>query len=256
MTPNENRSTKQRPKKERIDRLLVERGLVESRQKAQAVILAGQVKVDGKRVTKAGHRVAQTSQLEIVAAQNPFVSRGGLKLEAALDHFGIGVQGLVALDVGASTGGFTDCLLQRGARKVFAVDVGRGQLHPRLRSDPRVVVLEGFNIRYIKPEDLDEVPDLATIDVSFISLRLVFPVVAKVLGPRGGILALIKPQFEVGRKEVGPKGVVRDETLQRRVVGEISELGRCLGFSPSEAYPSPIKGPRGNQEYFVWFSRV
>jgi 23S rRNA (cytidine1920-2'-O)/16S rRNA (cytidine1409-2'-O)-methyltransferase len=240
--------------KERVDRLLVEKGLAETRQKAQGLIMAGKVFVDGKRIDKAGHRVPVDATIKILDSSPKYVSRGGLKLEAALDHFGIKVEGRVVMDVGASTGGFTDCLLQRGAKKVLAVDVGWGQLHPKLRGDPRVEIMERCNVRYLRGEDLKERPQLATIDVSFISLRLVIPVVARVLAPgEGEILALVKPQFEVGRKEVGKGGVVREWHLHERVLEEVRELGISLGFEVSPPFPSPIKGPKGNQEYFLWF---
>ncbi len=245
-----------RQDRQRLDLLMVERGLAESRQKAQALIMAGQVLVEEVLCTKAGQQVQTQARIRVLH-QLPYVSRGGLKLEAALEHFGVQVEGLLVLDVGASTGGFTDCLLQRGARRVLAVDVGRGQLHPRLRQDPRVRVLERCNIRYLTPQELDELPDLATIDVSFISLRLVLPAMAGLLkAPEGGILALVKPQFEVGKREVGPGGVVRDSQLHKRVLEEIAAQGRLLGFQASNPFPSPLLGPKGNQEFFLWFTRA
>lgn len=221
------------------------------------MIMAGHVEVDGVMVTKAGQRVRDTAQISILSPRTPYVSRGGLKLEAALDHFRIQVSGLAVLDVGASTGGFTDCLLKRGARRVLAVDVGHGQLDLRLRRDPRVLVMERCNVRYLGPEDLEEIPDMATIDVSFISLRIVLPAVARLLGSerRGKILALVKPQFEVGRKEVGRGGVVRDPSLHRRVLEDMAAVGRSLGFLPCEPFPSPVLGPKGNQEFFLWLTK-
>lgn len=244
----------ERQRRERLDILLVERGLAESRQKAQALIMAGEVRVEGVVCTKAGKTVPASSHISLLGPL-PYVSRGGLKLEAALDHFKLQVNDRLVLDVGASTGGFTHCLLQRGARKVLAVDVGYGQLDFRLRQDPRVVLLERCNIRYLTPQDLEELPEMATVDVSFISLRLVLPAVAALLKPgRLGILALVKPQFEVGKKDVGPKGVVRDKQLHKRVLEEIAAKGRSLGFEPSEPFASPILGPKGNQEFFIWFS--
>lgn len=241
--------------KERLDLLLVDRGLAESRQKAQALIMAGEVQVDGLTCTKAGQAVSTTAQIRVVRPM-PYVSRGGIKLEAALEHFSIQVEGTCILDVGASTGGFTHCLLQRGARKVLAVDVGHGQLDASLRQDPRVVLLERCNIRYLTPGDLPELPDMATIDVSFISLRLVLPTVVGLLKARAkGILALVKPQFEVGKKEVGKGGVVRDEKLHERVLKEIEAAGLYLGLSPSEPFASPLLGPKGNREFFIWFTR-
>lgn len=243
-----------RQKRERLDLLLVERGLAESRQKAQALIMAGEVRVDGVVCTKAGRTVPTSAEIHLVSPL-PYVSRGGLKLEAALDHFQIRVDGLSVLDVGASTGGFTHCLLKRGARKVLAVDVGHGQLDPKLRQDPRVKVLERCNIRYLAPQDLGELPDMATVDVSFISLRLVLPAVAGLLQSQAvGILALVKPQFEVGRRNVGPGGVVRDKELHERVLEDIAGVGRSLGFDPSAPFPSPLLGPKGNQEFFIWFT--
>lgn len=243
-----------RQKWERLDLLLVERGLAESRQKAQALIMAGEVRVDGVVCTKAGRMFPTSSEIRVLAPL-PYVSRGGLKLEAALDHFMIQVEGRLVLDVGASTGGFTHCLLQRGARKVLAVDVGHGQLDLKLRQDPRVVVLERCNIRYLTAENLEELPDMATVDVSFISLRLVLPAVSGLLQvSRMGILALVKPQFEVGRRDVGQGGVVRDKQLHQRVLEEIADIGRSLGFEPSEPFPSPLLGPKGNQEFFIWFT--
>jgi 23S rRNA (cytidine1920-2'-O)/16S rRNA (cytidine1409-2'-O)-methyltransferase len=242
--------------RERLDILLVQRGLVESRQKAQALIMAGEVRVDGLVVTKAGQPVPAAAQIQI-SSPLPYVSRGGLKLEAALDHFGIQVDGRTVMDVGASTGGFTDCLLKRGARRILAVDVGHGQLHPRLRQDPRVVVMEKTNIRYLNQEDLEEPPEMATVDVSFISLRLVIPAVARLLGGEIlGILTLVKPQFEVGKKEVGRGGVVRERGLHERVLEEIAVVGGSMGFSPSAPFPSPVLGPKGNQEFFLWFTRA
>jgi 23S rRNA (cytidine1920-2'-O)/16S rRNA (cytidine1409-2'-O)-methyltransferase len=240
------------PKKDRVDRLLVTRGLVPSRERAQALLLAGAVEVDGMRVSKAGQLVSADAALRIVDSPLRYVSRGGLKLEAAIDHFGIPVAGRVAVDVGASTGGFTDCLLQRGARRVFAVDVGYGQLALHLRNDPRIVVMERCNVRYLAPEALDETPDLATIDVSFISLRIVLPaVVGLMAGVDMEIVALVKPQFEVGRKEVGKGGVVRAPALHERVLQEISSFGREMGLEVSAPFLSPIRGPKGNQEFFL-----
>lgn len=245
---------RERQKRQRLDLLLVERGLAESRQKAQALIMAGEVLVDGVACTKAGRGVSTNAEIRVLGPL-PYVSRGGFKLEAALDHFHIQVEGRLVLDVGASTGGFTHCLLKRGARRVLAVDVGYGQLDLRLRQDPRVVVMERRNIRYLTPQDLEELPDMATVDVSFISLRLVLPAVAGLLGAdRLGILALVKPQFEVGKKDVGSGGVVTDKQLHKRVLEEIAGVGRCLGFEPSEPFPSPLLGPKGNQEFFIWFA--
>lgn len=244
--------------KERLDSLLVDKGLAPSRQKAQAMIMAGEVEVDGVKVTKPGQRVPVASLIRVASPRISYVSRGGLKLEAALDHFGIHVEGLVVLDVGASTGGFTHCLLERGAARVIALDVGHGQLHQRLRQDPRVTVMERCNVRHLAPEDLDQRPDMATIDVSFISLRIVLPAVARLVGTTTGrgILALVKPQFEVGRKEVGRRGVVTDPCLHARVLQEVSMTGEALGFSPSTPFACPILGPKGNREFFIWFRKT
>jgi len=241
-------------KKERLDKLLVTKGLAPSREKAQAMILAGAVLVNGRPITKAGQVVDEEAQIEILWNPLPYVSRGGLKLEAALDYFLVDVRGKTALDVGASTGGFTDCLLRKGAQKVYAVDVGRGLLHWRLRNDPRVVVLEGYNIRYLSKKEVPEEVDVATIDVSFISLKLVLPNVVKFLKAGGEILALIKPQFEVGKGEVGKGGVVRDPLKHQRVIKEIWDFASSLGLLPKGVMESPLKGPKGNKEFFIYLS--
>ncbi len=241
-------------KKERLDKVLVARGLAESREKAQALILAGQVFVEGRRVDKAGTKISPEAQIEIRGRGLPYVSRGGLKLEGALKVFGLAVKGWVCADIGASTGGFTDCLLKHGARKVYAIDVGRGQLHEKLRQDPRVVVMEGVNARYLKAQDLPEKVDLVTVDVSFISLRKILPAALKILKPGGFILALIKPQFEVGPREVGRGGVVREHQKQRRVIEEIWAFGeKELGLKALGVAESPILGPSGNREFFILF---
>jgi len=240
-------------KKERLDRLLVLRGLAETRERARALIMAGAVEVEGKPADKPGRTYPLAASITVREDPNPYVSRGGLKLEGALEHFRVDVMGRVAVDVGSSTGGFTDCLLQRGALQVYAVDVGYGQLHYRLRRDPRVRIMERVNIRYLDPNRLDPVPDLATVDVSFISLRIVLPVVERLLGPPKEILALVKPQFEVGPKEVGKGGVVRDPRLHQRVLEEISGVGRELGLGVAAPFASPILGAKGNQEFFLHF---
>jgi 23S rRNA (cytidine1920-2'-O)/16S rRNA (cytidine1409-2'-O)-methyltransferase len=236
--------------KERLDVLLVERGLAESRAQAQRLIRAGLVRVADQVTDKPGARVAVGVEIA-VQARPRFVSRGGEKLDAALERFGLDVTGAVAADVGASTGGFTDCLLQRGARRVYAIDVGYGQLDWRLRKDPRVVVLERTNVRYL--ESLPEPVDLVTADVSFISLGLILPVVVRWLRPGGRVVALIKPQFEAGRREVGRGGVVRDPVVRRvvleRVVGAAAELG--LGLHGLMI--SPLRGPAGNVEFLGWW---
>lgn len=241
-------------KKTRADLLLVERGLAESREKAKVLILAGKVfySLDGKNF----HRVSKPSQTLPPSAEFkveedlPYVSRGGLKLEQALNFFEVDPSGLVCLDVGASTGGFTDCLLQRGAKRVYAVDVGKGLLHPKLREDPRVVVLEGINARYLTPSYFPEKMDLITVDVSFISLKKVLPALKELLKDNGLIIALIKPQFELSPKEV-KKGIVRDPKLHFKVVNEIWEFAKDLGFEPLGVVESPILGAKGNKEFLI-----
>jgi len=237
--------------KERLDKILVARGLAESREKAQALILAGEVYVNGERVDKAGTKVPLEAEIEVRGRGLPYVSRGGLKLEKAIKEFGLRVDGLVCADLGASTGGFTDCLLQHGARRVYAIDVGRGQLHFRLREDPRVVVMEGVNARYLRPDDLPEKVDLVTIDVSFISLTKVLPAAKEILKPGGLIVALIKPQFEVGRGRVGKGGVVRDASLHQEVIEKIKDFARELGLEVLGVTESPILGPAGNKEFLI-----
>ncbi|WP_428268169.1 TlyA family RNA methyltransferase [Haliangium sp.] len=237
--------------KERLDTELVRRGLVASRERARALILAGQVEVAGAIVTKAGTKVAVEADISLRTPDHPYVSRGALKLVEGLDGFGIDPAGWVALDVGASTGGFTDVLLRRGAARVYAVDVGYGQLAWALRQDPRVVVLERENIRHLDPAKVPEPCDLAVIDVSFISLLLVLPKVAELLGQPGQkpIIALIKPQFEVGKERVGRGGVVRDEDARRDAVAKIQDWARDHGFEVGPVRPSPIRGPAGNVEF-------
>jgi 23S rRNA (cytidine1920-2'-O)/16S rRNA (cytidine1409-2'-O)-methyltransferase len=239
-------------KKKRLDVLLVERGLVESREQGKRLIMAGQVLVDGQMMDKPGMQVAGGADIRL-RAKPPYVSRGGLKLEAALDCFAVQVGGVVAADVGASTGGFTDCLLQRGASKVYAIDVGYGQLAWRLRQHPRVVVMERVNVRYL--ESLPEPIDLATVDVSFISLTLVLPTVTSWLKPEGDIIALIKPQFEAGRAEVGKGGVVKDPQVHRAVLGKILAWALGHGLSVQGLMPSPLKGPAGNVEFLAHLSK-
>lgn len=237
----------------RIDRLLVERGLVESREKAARLVLAGEVFVDGARVDKAGALVARDAEVE-VRGRSPYVSRGGEKLVHALDHFGIAVAGRICLDVGASTGGFTDCLLQRGAARVYAVDVGTGQLDPRLRRDPRVVVMEKTNARTLDPRLFPEPPSLAVVDVSFISLEKVLPAVFGALAPRGEVVALVKPQFEVGRELVGKGGVVRDPAVHRQVVARLARYAVLRGWHVLGVTASPLRGPKGNREFFLYLA--
>ena len=237
--------------KERLDKVLVRRGLAESREKAQALIMAGQVYVNGIRIDKAGTKIPLEAEIEIRGKGLPFVSRGGLKLAHALKEFALEPRGFICADIGASTGGFTHCLLKAGARRVYAIDVGKGQLHFRLRQDPRVVVMEGVNARYLKAEDLPEPVDLATIDVSFISLTKVLPAVANILKPGGQIIALIKPQFEVGPKRVGKGGVVRDPKLHEEVVDQIKSFAQKLGFKVLGVAESPLLGPAGNKEFLI-----
>jgi 23S rRNA (cytidine1920-2'-O)/16S rRNA (cytidine1409-2'-O)-methyltransferase len=247
----------------RLDALLVERGLAPSRERARALILAGQVRVRGMRESKAGTLVASDAAVTLDEPDHPFVGRGGLKLIHALDAFGLDVTGRVALDIGASTGGFTDVLLQRGATRVVALDVGHGQLDWRLRTDPRVVVMEKVNARALTPEtfgseifgNAPRVFDVVTIDVSFISLRLVLPPVPALLAPQGDVVALIKPQFEAGREDVGKGGIVRDPGVHQRVVNEVVDEARRLRFVVAGLTPSPIAGAEGNREFLLHLKR-
>jgi len=238
----------------RLDQLLVARGLARSRAQAQALILAGRVVVEGLAAPKAGALVPEGVRVALKEVA-PFVSRGGEKLAGALDHFQVHPAGRVALDAGASTGGFTHCLLSRGARKVYAVDVGYGQLDPSLRRDPRVVALERVNLRHLPQEAVPEPIDLATLDLSFISLTLALPKIRELLRPGGAVLALVKPQFEVGKGQVGRGGVVRDPHLQMAAVQKVAAAAADLGFQVSPAFPAPLKGPKGNQEYFLYLIR-
>ena len=235
--------------KERLDVLLTARGLAESRSRAQAVIMAGEVYVNGQKADKAGMEVPLEAEIEVRGSACPYVSRGGLKLEKALRNFGVDPTGYVCSDSGASTGGFTDCLLQQGAKRVFAIDVGYGQLAWKIRSDPRVVVMERTNIRYVTPEDLGEALDLSVVDVSFISLKIVLPAIQKLLKPTGQVLCLIKPQFEAGKELVGKKGVVRDPAVHEQVVQNFVDLAAELGFTLRNLTFSPVKGPEGNIEF-------
>jgi 23S rRNA (cytidine1920-2'-O)/16S rRNA (cytidine1409-2'-O)-methyltransferase len=237
--------------KNRLDKLMVERGLAPSREKAQALIMAGQVVVGDHTVDKSGHQVSLDADIRIKGEVLPYVSRGGLKLKKALDHFGVDVSGLLAIDVGASTGGFTDCLLQGGVSKVFAVDVGHGQLAWKLQQDPRVVNIEKTNIRYLTPEQLGASPDLAVIDASFISLSKVLPPTVALLKPGGRIIALIKPQFEVGKGEVGKGGIVRDPAAHQKVIDDVSATARELGLTVAGVCESPITGADGNREFLI-----
>jgi len=233
-----------------LDQLVVERGLAPSRERARALILAGQVVVDGEPETKAGTQVDATANVGLVAPDHPYVGRGGVKLAHALDTFHINVDGLEALDIGASTGGFTDVLLKRGAARVVALDVGHGQIDWTLRNDPRVVVIEHFNARHLQRSDLPGAVDIVTIDVSFISLRQILPVVPPLLRPQGDVVALVKPQFEAGRSEIR-KGVIRDAAIQARVVDEVSAAAREVGLTPVASTTSPITGAKGNVEFLL-----
>ncbi|HXE79552.1 MAG TPA: TlyA family RNA methyltransferase [Vicinamibacterales bacterium] len=235
----------------RLDTLIVERGLAPSRERARALILAGQVEAGGTTVVKAGAAVPEDIEVRLIAPDHPYVGRGGLKLVHALDGFGIPVEGREALDIGASTGGFTDVLLRRGARRVVALDVGHGQLDWTLRNDPRVIVIEGVNARHLSPGQLPGPVDIVTIDVSFISLRLILPVVPPLLAPGADVIALVKPQFEAGRPEVGRKGLVRDPAVQARVVEDVSAAAAGIGLVTVAMTPSPITGATGNQEFFL-----
>lgn len=240
--------------KERLDVLLVSLGLAESRAKAQATIMAGEVYVNGQKADKSGMEIDITANVEVRGSACPYVSRGGLKLEKALRNFGVAPTGYVCSDSGASTGGFTDCLLQQGASKVFAIDVGYGQLAWKIRNDPRVVVMERTNIRYVTLEDLGEPLDLSVIDVSFISLGLVLPVVKTLLKPTGQVLCLIKPQFEAGKDKVGKKGVVRDPAVHEEVLQNFISLAKSLDFTIRNLTFSPVKGPEGNIEFLAHLS--
>jgi 23S rRNA (cytidine1920-2'-O)/16S rRNA (cytidine1409-2'-O)-methyltransferase len=234
----------------RLDQLVVDRSLASSRERARALIIAAQVLVDGRPVTKAGTAVAHDARLELLAADHPYVGRGGLKLAHALDTFDIAVQGRSALDIGASTGGFTDVLLRRGAARVVALDVGYGQIDWRLRTDPRVMVIERFNARRLTPGDLPGPMDLVVIDVSFISLRRILPVVPPLLAPGADVVALVKPQFEAGRAEVR-KGIVRDTAVHARVLDEVAAAAAAIGLARAGSTPSPVTGAEGNIEFLI-----
>lgn len=242
--------------KTRLDVLLVERGLEESRQRAQAVIMSGAVYVDGRRADKPGMAPPPDARIEIRGDKLPYVSRGGLKLEKAVKQFPIQLAGSVCGDIGASTGGFTDCMLQNGAAKVYAVDVGRGQLAWKLRNDPRVVCLERTNARYLSREQVPEELDFASVDVSFISLSLILPPLAALLGPEGQIVSLVKPQFEAGREKVGKKGVVRDPAVHLEVLERFLGHARAAGLAVRGLTYSPIRGPEGNIEYLGYLQKT
>jgi len=238
-------------RKERCDKLLVERGMVQSRERARALIMEGRVTVDGETVEKPGTLVKVEATLQIQGDDLPYVSRGGLKVEAALKAFKVDPEGKVVIDVGASTGGFTDCVLQKGAKKVYAIDVGYGQLAWKLQKDPRVINLERENIRYLKREEVSEEADLILVDTSFISIEKFLPHLVAFLKEGGDLLCLIKPQFEVGKGEVGKGGVVRDSKLHQKVVDQISHFSLGLGLDVGGVIESPLLGPKGNKEFFI-----
>lgn len=240
--------------KQRLDLLMVERGLSETRAKAQAVIMSGLVYVNGQKAGKPGMSYEENVQLEVRGSACPYVSRGGLKLEKALRDFGVDPAGYICSDSGASTGGFTDCLLQQGAAKVYAIDVGYGQLAWKLRQDPRVVVMERTNIRYV--ETLDDLLDLSVVDVSFISLKIVLPAIRRLLKPDGQVLCLIKPQFEAGKDKVGKKGVVRDPETHCEVLESFLALAGELDFTVRSLTYSPVRGPEGNIEFLAHLTRT
>lgn len=241
-------------KKTRLDLIVVEKGLAQSRQRARALIMAGKVLVNNEPADKPGRPVSGDDEVILRGEDIPYVSRGGLKLEHALNTFDINADGLVCLDAGASTGGFTDCLLQNGAKRVYAVDVGYGQFAWKLRQDPRVVVIERTNVRYLQEDAIPQPVDLVTIDVSFISLRIVVPAILKFMRGNGRILALIKPQFEVGKGNVGKGGVVRDPLLHEEVIQSLRDFFSGIGLSCEAVVPSPILGPKGNREFIISIS--
>ena len=245
----------EKKKKQRLDVLLVERGLAPSREKAKAIIMSGIVYVDGNKEDKAGTTVPEQAVIEVKGNTLPYVSRGGLKLEKAMQKFPIRLDGKICMDVGSSTGGFTDCMLQNGAVKVYAVDVGHGQLAWKLRNDARVVCMEKTNIRYVLPEHLEEAVDFSSIDVSFISLTKVLLPVKNLLNKQGQIVCLIKPQFEAGREKVGKKGVVRDKNVHEEVIRMVMEYAASIELYPLALDFSPVKGPEGNIEYLLYLSK-
>ena len=243
-------AAERKPAKRRIDQLLVERGLAETRERAQALILAGYVHSAGKRIDKPGQQVSEDAAIDVTERLR-YVGRGGLKLEAALREFNIDPSGKTCLDVGASTGGFTDCLLQHGAARVYAFDVGTGQLDWKLRNDPRVIVREGVNARYLQPADIPEPVDLIVCDVSFISVTMILPALPPLLRENGAMVILVKPQFEVGRDQVGKGGIVRDPELHRQVCERIEGAAKALGFRTA-VMDSPILGAEGNREFLLY----
>ncbi len=237
--------------KDRIDKLLMERGIVESRERARALIIAGKIIVDGRTVDKPGTKIGVEAPIRLQGGDQPYVSRGGIKLEGALHAFGMDPSDKVVMDVGASTGGFTDCVLQKGAKRVYAVDVGYGQLAWKLQKDSRVINLERRNIRYLKKEEVPEEVDLILIDTSFISIEKFLPQLLMFLKNPGSLIGLIKPQFEVGKGEVGKGGVVKDATLHQKVINRISQFSQTLGLNILGVIESPLLGPKGNREFFI-----
>jgi 23S rRNA (cytidine1920-2'-O)/16S rRNA (cytidine1409-2'-O)-methyltransferase len=241
--------------KERLDMLLVKKGIFPSRERARASIMAGQIFIDGQRVDKCGEKVNESSNIDFRGEALPYVSRGGLKLEKAIKSYNIDLTGKTCFDIGASTGGFTDCMLQNGASKVFAIDVGYGQFAWKLRTDPRVVCMERTNVRYVTPEHIGQLGNFASIDVSFISLRKVIEPVVNLLEETGEVVALIKPQFEAGREKIGKKGVVREASTHKEVINNVINYIKDLGFKIIGLQFSPIRGPEGNIEYLVYFTK-
>ena len=245
-----------KPKKERIDKLLVDQGLVSTRARAQAMILAGHVIVNDVPVTKAGEKVLTTSSIRLREAELKYVSRGALKLKAAMDQFSLDVKGKVAIDIGASTGGFSEILLEYGARKIFAIDVGTNQLAWKIRNDPRVISRENCNARYLEAKDFDEQPAFFVMDVSFISIRLILPTIRKILADGSPCVVLFKPQFELGREWIGDGGIVKDQGQARLVLDETIEWAKAQGFAEAQILDSPIQGTDGNHEYLIyWIAR-
>lgn len=265
-------------KKERLDKILVDKGLVKSREQGKSLIMTGNVLVDGEKITKAGTLIPQKAKIEVKKETLPYVSRGGLKLQGAIEHFNINVRNKICLDIGASTGGFTDCLLQNGARLVYAVDVGYGQLDWKLRQDKRVINIEKVNVRYLNQSNFLKIieskieqistlkftighlqqllPDIGTIDVSFISLEKVLPQVFELTKPQAEIIVLIKPQFEAGRNKIGKGGVVRDKQVHQEVIEKVRKLSKNIGLTEIGTIPSPIIGPAGNIEYLMYLKRI
>lgn len=242
--------------KERLDVLLVKRGLAESREKAKAIIMSGNVFVGQVREDKAGTNVDVNSVIEVKGKPMKYVSRGGYKLEKAMERFGVTIDGKICMDVGSSTGGFTDCMLQNGAVKVYAIDVGTNQLAWKLRNDERVVSMERTNVRYLTPEEIPDKPMFSSIDVSFISLTKILVPVKEILSPQGEIVCLIKPQFEAGREKVGKKGVVRDKKVHEEVISKVVQYALSIDLHPMQLDFSPIKGPEGNIEYLLWLAKM